>query len=26
VIHQGRLQGPPKPTSDFPADPEQLWK
>jgi cobalt/nickel transport system ATP-binding protein len=25
VIHQGRLQGPPKPAADLPADPEQLW-
>jgi cobalt/nickel transport system ATP-binding protein len=26
VIHKGRLQGPPKPISDLPTDPEQLWK
>jgi cobalt/nickel transport system ATP-binding protein len=26
VIHQGRLQGPPKPTTELPADPEQLWQ
>jgi cobalt/nickel transport system ATP-binding protein len=26
LIHKGRLQGPPKPTADLPADPEQLWE